>query len=563
MTGGGLRRGPRRVGTAALLVLVFVPAMLLGLARPAHAHAHLTRSDPAEGAVLQTAPDRVLFTFDEAVRGVPGGVQVFDAQGQLVEARPAVKGTELEVGLPVRPGNGTTVITWRVVSEDGHPISGALTFSVGAPTPVTAPAPNDPGSVPEVPWTLTLARWVGYVGLLLAAGLVGFAAVFLPADAGADHPRHRLAVAARTAAAVAAGAWLAGLPITAVYLLGGGPALLGRGATWTSLPLIEYAVAGAVAGGLALAVALLGPGSPASRRRRVAAVVAAATAVVAPALGGHTRAASPELLAVGADALHLLAGGVWLGGLAGLALTLPALAGRGAAAAEVLARFSTAAAGVLAALVATGSLLVWRILGSWTALVDTGYGRLVLAKIAIALVVVTIAAWNRWSLLPRLQRAANRTTRASRSRPVVRATAIEGAFLVVALSLTGFLVDTSPEAGSPPASVSAEAAADTHTTTLGDITVRASLTPLTRGPGTVTLRLSSAAGEPAEGVAPPVVRLSSDGATLGDIPLTQVSPGLYTAQVVLPVPGTWRMQVSLRVSQFANPVGELRFVVRG
>lgn len=557
-----INRRPRRLWTTALLVLVFVPAMLLGFSQPAHAHAHLAGTDPAEGAVLRTAPDRVLFTFDEAVRGVPGGVQVFDARGELVEARPTVKGAELEIVLSEHLGNGTTVITWRVVSEDGHPISGALTFSVGAPTPVVTPSSNDSSSIPEVPWTLTLTRGVGYVGLLLATGLVAFAARFLPTGPSFDRPRRRLAASTRAAAVVAAGAWLAALPITAVYLLGGGPGLLSQGATWSSLPLTEYVVAAAVVGGLALAVALLSPGL-ASRQRRVAAVVAAAIAVMAPALAGHTRAASPELLAIGADALHLLAGSVWLGGLAGLALTLPALSGRGAAAAEVLARFSTAAAGVLAALVATGSLLVWRILGSWTALVDTSYGRLVLAKIAIVLATLAIAAWNRWSLLPRLKRAANKPNRQALSRPVVRAAAIEGAFLAVALLITGFLVDTSPEGGSLPASVSAEAHPGTHTTTLGDIKVWASLTPLTRGSNTVTLRLSSAAGEPTEGVAPPVVRLSSDGTTLGAVPLTHVSPGFYTAQVMLPVPGTWRMQVSLRVSEFANPVGELEFVVRG
>ncbi|WP_155368029.1 copper resistance CopC/CopD family protein [Catellatospora vulcania] len=554
-------RRPRRIRTTALLVLVFVPAMLLGFPQPAHAHAHLVGTDPAEGAVLQTAPDRVLLTFDEAVRGVPGGVQVYGAQGELVEARPTVTGTELEVALPARLGNGTTVITWRVVSEDGHPISGALTFSVGAPTPVNTPSSSDSNIIPQVPWTLALARVVGYVGLLLAAGLVAFAAMFLPAGPGVARPRRRLAAFARAAAAVAAGAWLATLPITAVYLLGGGPALLNQSATWSALPLTEYAVTAAVVGGLALAVALLGPES-AARPRRGAAVAAAALAIMTPALVGHTRAASPELLVIGADALHLLAGGVWLGGLAGLALTLPALSSHGAAAAEVLARFSAAAAGVLAALVATGSLLVWRILGSWTALVDTSYGQLVTAKIAVVLAAVAIAAWNRWSLLPRLHRAANKTGRQAHSRPVVRATAVEGAVLAVALLITGFLVDTSPEAGSRPASVSAETNPDTHTTTLGDIKVRASLTPLTRGSNTITLRLTSAAGEPTEGVAPPVVRLSSDGATLGDVPLTQVSAGLYTAQVMLPVAGMWRMQVSLRVSEFANPVGELEFVVR-
>ncbi|MBB5869661.1 copper transport protein [Allocatelliglobosispora scoriae] len=544
-----------------LLFLVFVPAMLLGFAQPAHAHAHLVSTDPAAGDVLQTAPDRVLFTFDEAVRGVPGGVQVFDSRGALDEARPTATGTELEVVLSGELGTGTTVITWRVVSEDGHPISGALTFSVGAPTPVMTPPPSDSNSVPQVPWTLTLARVLGYLGLLLAAGLVAFAALFLPADPDIDRPRRRLATAMRAAAAVAAGAWLAALPITAVYLLGGGPSLLSQGATWSSVPPTEYAVTAAVVGGLVLAVVLLGPGRV-SRHRRIAAVAAAGIAVMAPALVGHTRAASPELLAIGADALHLVAGSVWLGGLVGLALTLPALAGHGTVAAEVLARFSTAAAGVLAALVATGSLLVWRILGSWAALVDTAYGRLVLAKVGIVLAALAIAAWNRWSLLPRLQQAAHKAGRQTLARPVVRATAIEGLILAVALLCTGFLVDTSPE-GAPPAGAAAEADPGTRTTTLGDIRVQASLAPLVRGSNTLTLRLSSAAGEPAEGVAPPVVRLSSDRATLGAVPLTQVSAGFYTAQVTLPVAGTWRMQVSLRVSEFSNPVGELEFVVKG
>jgi copper transport protein len=547
----------QRIRAITLLIIFWVPAVLLGFAQPALAHAQLVSSNPAEGAVLQNAPDRILFTFDEPVRGVPGGIQVFNPQGSLAEAKPNVKGAELEVILSAPLGNGTTVITWRVVSNDGHPISGALTFSVGAPTTVITPPPSDSGSIPDVPWTLTLARSLGYVGLLLAAGLVVFAAMFLPPNV--DLPRRRLVTSARAAAALAAVAWLAALPITAVYLLGGGPGLLTQGSTWSSLPLTEYAVTAAVVIGLAIAVALLGPGL-ASPQRRVSAVVAATIAVMAPALAGHTRAASPELLAITADALHLLAGSVWLGGLAGLVLTLPALSTRGAIAAEVLARFSTAAAIVLTALLTTGSLLVWRILGSWAALADTSYGRLVLAKIATVLAALAIAAWNRWSLLPRLRQAANKPSRQTLARPVVRATAIEGAILTVVLLITGFLVDTSPEADSPPTSVSAPA--DTHTTTLGDINVRASLTPLTRGSNTVTLRLTSAAGEPTEGVAPPVVRLSSDGATLGEVPLTQASPGVYTAQVVLPVAGTWRMQVSLRVSQFANPVGELEFVVR-
>ncbi|MFC4069911.1 copper resistance CopC/CopD family protein [Actinoplanes subglobosus] len=586
----------RRLGTVALLFV----ALLLGSAQPVRAHATLVGTDPAQGAVLATAPNRILLTFDETVRGVPDGVQIFDARGELVEARTTVTGAALTVDLAGQLGTGTTVLTWRVVSDDGHPISGALTFSVGAATtPAVTTLTAGASTVPDVPWPLTAARWVGYTALLLAAGLVVFTAFLLPgttgtglprrrptntppagtglprrcpadtppagtglprrrptdtppADlpptAGSSSPRRRLTTALRAAAAVAVGAWVIAVPITAVYLLGGGPELLARGATWSSVPPTEYAVGAAVAVGLVAAVALLG------RRRPVGAVLFAAIAATAPALTGHTRATNPAALAIGADVLHLLAGSVWLGGLAGLALTLPGLAGRDAAA--TLARFSTTAAAVLAALVATGALLTWRILGSWSALTGTGYGRLLLTKIAIAVIAVAIAAWNRWSLLPRIQKTTRRT---EHTRPVVRAVTAEAAMLLAALLVTGFLVDTSPGTKTEPAATAADRGP--RTTTLGDIQVQADLSPLTRGPNTVTLRMTSTTGEPAEGVAPPVVRLTSDRASLGAVPLTQVSPGFYTAQVTIPAPGIWRMQVSLRVTEFTNPVAELDFEV--
>ncbi len=554
---------PRRIGAAALLFLA-VAALVLGLSSPASAHATLVSTDPAEGAVLQAAPEQVLLTFSEAVRGVPDGVQVFDAQGGLLEVSATVTGAELTVALPGSLDDGTTVVVWRVVSEDGHPISGSLTFSVGAPTTDFTPPAASTTESPQVPWSLTLVRWLGYLGLFLAVGLVVFVLLFLPALEECEPARQRLRTAARAAAGVAVVAWVAGLPLTAIYLLDAGASALTRGSTWSSLPLTEYAVPAAVVVGVVLAAGLLGGGLP-SRARRIAALLAAAVAVGAPALTGHTRAETPESLVVATDVLHLMAGSVWLGGLVGLALALPDLAGRGATAAEVLSRFSTAAAGVLAALVATGSVLAWRILGSWSGFLDTTYGQLLLVKIGFAAVAVAIAAWNRWSLLPRLRQATKQDDRRAVARPLVRATTVEAVVLVAVLFVTGFLVDKSPEGDQAPASASAAVETDpgTQTTTLGDIDVRATITPLVRGPNSVTIQLLSATGEPTEGVAPPVLRLASDRVVLGAIPLTQAIAGTYTGQFVLPAAGTWRMQVSLRVSEFANPVGELEFVVPG
>ena len=85
------RPRPRRAVAGALLAVAFAAALLLGLAGPAAAHATLVDTDPAQGEVLEEAPERVVLTFDEAVRGVPDAVQVFDAEGVLVPATATVE----------------------------------------------------------------------------------------------------------------------------------------------------------------------------------------------------------------------------------------------------------------------------------------------------------------------------------------------------------------------------------------------------------------------------------------------------------------------------------------
>lgn len=544
-----------RTARAVLLLAALLAALVLGPAAPASAHATLVASDPAEGQVLDAAPDELRFTFTESIAEVPDGVRVFDARGEAVGSSSSVDGETLVVDLTDRVADGTLVVLWRILSADGHPVTGSLSFSVGAPSETVVRPPDGSTGTPS-PGLLSLARWVGYVGLLAGAGLVAFALLFLPGGRLVDKARRRVVVAARAGAVAAVVGWLVGLPLTVLYQLGGGVVSLAAAATWSALPMTEYVVVAVVVLAVVLAVRLLGDGEPA-RPRAVASGLAALVALGAPALTGHTRAATPEAVAVAADVLHLVAGSVWLGGLVGLALVLPDLAGRGSLGAEVLTRFSAGAAGVLVALVATGSLLAWRILGSWAALVDTGYGRLLLAKVAIVLVVVAAAVWNRWRFVPLLQDADRRRDRRASARLVVRATAAEAGALVLVLLLTGLLVDRSPEE-SP---VAAPAGAGTRSATLGAVRVEVTLEPLGVGPGTVTLTMTDAAGEPTEGFEAPRARLATDELDLGDVPLTSVAPGSYAGDVVIPAPGTWRVQVSLRTSEFDNPVATVELVV--
>lgn len=539
-----------------LAVALVVVAAVLGLAAPADAHASLVRTDPAEGAVLAAAPERIRFTFSEAVAAVPDSVQVFDAAGEPVEATAAVRDAQLEATLTEEVGEGTLVVVWRVLSEDGHPVSGSLSFSVGAPSPSVQAPPVTAEDTDDAPVLLSVVRWAGYAGLLGTSGLVVFALLFLPRHRDAETSRRRIVSAARLGAAVAAGAWLVGLPLTVIYQVGGDAGSLGDGSAWSALSATEYGVPAAVVAGLLGAVVLLGSGAP-PRARAAGALVAVAAAASAPALTGHTRAETPEWLAVALDMLHLAAGSVWLGGLVALLLVLPDLAGRGTLAGETLARFSAVAAGLVAVLVVTGSVLAWRIVGSWSGLFETAYGQLLLIKIAVAAAAVGFAAWNRFRLLPAMQAAPRRRERRDRATIVVRTAAVEAVALVGLLLVTGMLVDRSPD-DDPSA-----AAAGTATVTgrLGGIELEATVAPAATGPSSVTLTMTDATGEPFEGFEAPRARLENGQVDLGAIELRNIGPGAYAADVVFPSPGTWELQVSLRVSEFENPVTTLEVPV--
>lgn len=554
-------RGPARTSRAvgAFLAAAFLAAaVVVGLAPPAAAHAVLLGTDPAEGTVLPEAPEEVVLSFSEPVDAVPDGVRVYDAAGEPVESSATLSGTKLAVVLDESLGDGTLVVVWRVLSEDGHPVGGSLTFSIGSPSSeVVRPPAQDPGPT-DAPLLLSALRGVGYVALLLTAGLTVFTLLLVPVGLLSAGPRDRLRTTARAGAVATVLAWLTALPISLGYQLGG-VGKLTRGGAWSAPLATELAVTLVVSLGTVVAVLLAGNGAPGQARRRWA-VLACAGALAAPALSGHTRAASPEILVVATDLVHVTAGSVWLGGLAGLALVLPDLAGRGAVGAEVLTRFSVVAGGVLAVVAATGSLLAWRVLGSWSALTGTGYGQLLLMKLGIVAVVVVIAAWNRFTLLPRLRAADRRRDRRSTAGPVVRTAGIEAGLVVVLLLVTGVLVDKSPEA-----EAARQAAADTgpHVAEFGDLDVVAAISPHTPGPNTVTIQVRNFAGVATDALEPPRARLSSTGVDLGPLTLTRVAIATYTADVVLPEAGTWELQISLRTGEFETPVETLEFPVTG
>ena len=544
---------------AASLLLALLAGLLVSLvpAAPAAAHATLVSTDPAEGAVLGTAPEQVVFTFDESVIGDPAGITVFDAAGDEVASSASVRGPRLVVDLDEEVGEGTLVVVWRLVSADGHPIGGSLRFSVGAPSEVVDVPGEDADVDVDAPWRLGVLRWLGYLGLLAASGLAAFSVLFLPGDSRADDARARLQGASRLATGVAAVGWCFAVPLVALYQLGLGASALRDGATWSALAPSQYAVPAAVVAGLVLAVACLPPTRP-DRLRALAVLAGCVVALAAPAFTGHTRAATPTAFVIGVDVLHLVAGALWLGGLLALALVLGDLSAHDRLGGGTLSRFSTWAAGILVVLVAAGTVLAWRIAGSWDALLDTGYGALLLVKVLAVLVAVGLASWNRFALLPRLHAAGRDAERRDRAATVVRTTWAEAGVLAGVLLVTGFLVDRSPE---PEAAAATVASAASEVVRLDDISAEVTLDPPAVGPTTVSITMTDADGAPAEGFEAPRLSLSTEGVDLGAVALTNLGPGAYAGDLVLPTDGEWTVQVSLRTTEFDNPVRSVTFAV--
>lgn len=149
---------PRAVGRSVRAALVVVLALLatLGFAGPAAAHATLVGSDPADGSTLPSAPTRVTLTFDDALEDFAPVVTVTGPDGNQYQSGDAViDGVTVSTAVQPLPAAGTYTIAYRVVSDDGHPVQGELSFVLA--TASSATATSGPVSSPAPPATSTAA----------------------------------------------------------------------------------------------------------------------------------------------------------------------------------------------------------------------------------------------------------------------------------------------------------------------------------------------------------------------------------------------------------------------
>jgi len=568
-----------------LVGLALAGTVLLAWAAPAAAHAQLDASSPAAGAVLAESPPDVTLTFNEPVEVSLGSVRVYDSDAERVDAGGArLEGGDTVVAPLGDLPDGSYVVTYRVVSADGHPVHGAFTFQVGdrATGDTDALARRllaaDGGSE-AVGVVFAAVRWAIFAALALLVGAAAFCLLAWPEGLGLARVRSLL----WWAWGIALGATVASVGLQGAYVgaLGLGHAIdpdvvrsvldarYGRVALLRVILLVVTGVALLVSAGgdrsRAEEGTAAGPATGTGAGARVALGALGGGLLVTLGLSGHAATGELVPFALAADVVHLGAAALWLGGLVVvLAVALPRR--DPAELARVVPRFSSIAFAAVALLVLTGVFQSWRQVGSLDALLHTTYGHLLLVKLALFVVMVGFGyLGRRW-----VQRGYGAAAAAARDAGEAvdeelvaagyrRSIRVETGIGLAVLAVTALLVNAQPARTAVAQPYSAELQAGE------DLLVDLTIDPAKVGPTEIHVYTLEATGAVAQ-VEELTMTMSLPERDLGplEIPLQRAGPGHFSAyDVQLPLPGEWRVDIAAFPDQFteANATDTVR--IRG
>jgi copper transport protein len=526
----------------------------------AQAHTSLLSATPAPGSVVASAPKELRLRFDQQIRPVADGTKVQSSSGESeLGGEPRTDPNDvttlvvpLKTGLP----DGDYTVRWRIVSTDGHIISGIYAIGVGA----NRPPPQAVSEETPTDWLFLGSRFVYFAGLLLLVGGVAYrVAVHAPAAGAVGgepgrmmgvRERHRAnQLLAISAVLVLAGGWVAltrqGAQVAGVTFWEAfdhrGPVAsaldatrfgrqFGRGIDVTAVFTILVALAYAAAGyDRRLTYALSLP-----------AAAAGAWALAAPGIAGHAGDPGRGPLVMGLDAIHVAAAAAWIGGLAQLAWVTPH-ATRGLAddvrdrvRTAIASRFSRIALVSVAVLSTTGVARAYWELDSVSQAWTTSYGRVLIVKSLLLLTILGIASQSRHLL------GHFRSLRRSVAAELAVAAGVVGAVAV----LTNLPPGSTPSAGATNAAPQGGSA----TFVLGREGSLA-VWPGAAGPNAFVVRLPVRLGVPS-------LLVGAQGGSTATVPLKRIAPGVWagiapsvpdgsTSAQVAAGQGTWAATVPI------------------
>jgi copper transport protein len=509
-------KGIARWTLAVLVACAVAPAA-------AAAHATIVSTTPGDTAVVKTAPRQVTLEWSESVDLGKDSVQLLDGSGKRIATPPPERGANARTAamtLPRGLANGTYVVSWRVVSADSHPVSGAFSFSIGAPSAVVFSTGGASNAVVKA--IDAVARGIAFLGLAITIG--GAVVLFLLWPEGRADPRGRRLLWGGI------GALLLG---SVVVLLVQGPYASGGSLVDVVKPsLFSFSLSTrfghAIVIRIVLALVLAGLVMRALERGgRERAILLPAGAcvlglVLTWTLTDHSRTGVQTWLGVPVASVHLLAMALWFGGLIAVLLLRP---GR-----EVIARFSRLALASFLVLGATGVYLAWRQVGGFPALPATDFGKLLLLKTGIVVAIVVPAYYSRRAV--------------QRGGSVRQTVAGEACLGLAVLAVTATLVNTAP------ARVSYIDPVNTTVTGPAGARVQVRLSPAKQGPNVLDVYLVRRDGTLL--VVPELTAQLIPKGSAGPlkVDLAAAEPGHYVDdRLSVPFVGDWTLRLQIRTSE--------------
>jgi copper transport protein len=439
----------------------------------------------------------------------------------------------LEIAMPPGLQRGSHVLSYRVTSNDGHPIGGSVVLSVGSRTAARTSLADGEGH--DVRAALWLARMGLYLGLFAGVGGSFFLAWLSPAwRSGMVVRGLGILIGIGILCAVIS------LGLQGADALGEPLASLRTGAAWSAGwgTSFKWTVTEGAAACLLSWSGLTGP----LWRRRACSLLALCGVGLSLASSGHASAASPQWLTRPAVFLHGVGIAYWVGALLPLAVIVRKAATDHL---SIIRRFSNGALVAVAALTLAGLVLAAVQVEEPANLTSTAYGRFLVAKTLLVVALLGLAALNRLWLTPGLGFPAG-----SGGTWLVRSVAAEMVLCVAILGAAGLWRFTPPPRALA-ADEAAAASAGVHLHSAG-VMAQVTLAPGNAGPMRGRIVIASVRGEPID-AKEVTISLSRPEDGIEALIRKARKSGRNEWEVenlTLPLAGTWQAKVSILVDDF-------------
>ncbi len=519
----------RRISVAALastvLALTFIPGI-------ASAHAILESSIPEASALLASSPKEIRLDFDEQVEATLGDVRIYDSEQREVANSNTVRSvsdTSVVTAEVPTLKNGVYVVVWRVVSADGHPVTGAFPFEIGTKSTGTSAALLEEvlsrtETTSPLGNPMSILRLLGFLGVLLL--IVCVSLLWRSPLLGNARIGKTLRYSSVSIAVSSLGLLLMQGPYTAGKSWGSlfDSFLIGEVMqTRLGLALFIRAICAFAWGVIALTAS-----ASVSRRWRISVVTTAVITITTYAASGHQSAGTLPGIFVPLDMIHLVAISTWVGALLALAVV-----SKDNNVENEAKRFSQMATWSMPVVVVTGVVQGLHLLGGISTITQTHFGKLLLLKTLLVGAVVVFGSKARAKL---------QLGSFSSIAKIIRR---ESALVVLVLAVTSLMVAQSPNA-KPATPISYSA-----TKVQNGIVAELSVVPAVVGTAEVHVVLTPPGGSltPVESV---TVQFDLPSRSIPAIPvsMTEIGPNHWIGIVQFPFSGAWNMNT--RVSPAPN-----------